>query len=512
MKYLLRNLKIPVSAHPDLVSAISKKLSIPKSMLIRFEVTRKALDTRKKYQPFFDFTILLELDTSRPDHPDLQPYNLPIVPLSLPVPQSDPHPFIIGTGPAGLFCALAMVGNGLQPYLFEMGDALDDRAGKVKEFWENGKLDTQSNVQSGEGGGGTFSDGKLTSRSTNYYINQVHELLIRFGAPAHIAFDALPHLGTDGIRQVVRNIRSYLLGQGCRFHYQHQLEDITIAGGKVTSAVINGESHQPQTLIIAPGNAARATFRMLAHRGLTVTGKAFSVGFRIAHPQSWIDKSIYGSEKWSDLLGAASYRLTAPHAGKGTYTFCMCPGGYIVNAASEARANVTNGMSFANRANHWGNSAIVTSITEQDFGLGALDGLAYQERIEQAAFLENYALPSCRVTDYLQGRISQLIPASCLLGNAVPADIAVLFTAEQNIAFRSALQRFDRILPGFIKEGIIIAPETRTSSPVRFEREATHLNCNDLYNLYIIGEGGGYAGGIISSAADGYKIGSKFTL
>lgn len=512
MIFVLRNLRLGVRPNLEIKKTVCKKLNLPFDTEIAFKILRRAVDTRTRNQPVYDFTLLLQLPFANVSHPDLAPYQKepPVLPKL--IKQADLHPFIIGMGPAGLFCALAMVKNGLQPYLFDRGECIETRAEQVNDFWDSGKLNTQSNVQFGEGGAGAFSDGKLTSRSSNFYIDKVYEHLIEFGADKSISYEALPHLGTDGIRQVVVKIRQYLIENGCRFFYGHQLDDLQIKNEKVVSVTLNGEVYQPETVILALGNAARDTFRLLHRQKVNLEAKPFSVGFRISHPQEWINYSIYGPDNWAHQLGAATYRLTAGKAGKGTYSFCMCPGGYIINAASEADSCVTNGVSYADRDTAEGNSAIVTNVNPADYGNGLWSGMEFQAKIEQAAFLPGYAAPALNAADYLTGKLSTRLQTIALFPALKPFRISTLFSNDLNNALKSALKSFDYVMPGFINEGVIIAPETRTSCPIRILRDETSLSCHQISNLYAIGEGSGYAGGIISSAADGYKIGMKFTV
>lgn len=512
MNYIIKNITIPVSQNPDWKSKVQSLLGNQSYYIQTQKVLRRALDTRKKNQPVYVYTI--QITTNKPPliHPDILLQKEVTEPDSPEIKVSDIQPFIIGMGPAGLFCALAMVEKGLKPILFDRGDKLSDRAIIVDDFWKKSKLDTDSNVQFGEGGAGAFSDGKLTSRSRNQDIQSVFDLLIKFGAAESITWEALPHLGTDGIRAVVSKIRNYLLEQGCTYHYRSKLDDLNIENGRITEVIINDIKYAPEILIIAPGNAARDTFRMLAVRGVTLESKSFAIGFRISHPQAWINETIYGSNKWSDLLGAASYRLTAALAGKGTYTFCMCPGGYIISASSELETTVTNGMSYAARDFGWGNSAIVTNADSDTFGSKLLDGLKLQESIEQKAFRPSYAAPFQTAKDYLADLLSGQQDIKCLFPTAISAQISDIFPQQINQALKQGLKHFDKVLPGFIAKGLLIAPETRTSSPLRIVRDKVNFNCLNISNLYAIGEGSGYAGGIISSAADGFRIGRKFTL
>jgi len=510
MKYILNNIRVPVQNEQDIPAIVCSILKIKSDVLQNWTLVRRALDTRRKNAPLFVYTIELELDSVTVRHPDLTPYK-DITGEKPPATKlTDPHPVIIGMGPAGLFCALAMVEHGLKPILYDRGDNLEQRAEAVNKFWSDGALDLESNVQFGEGGAGTFSDGKLTSRTANASILEVYDILIRFGAPESIRWEALPHLGTEVIRLIVQNIRNYLIEKDCAFHYRNKLNDLTIRSSVLEKIIINDIVLKPELLVLALGNSARDTFKMLSENGVSLEPKPFALGFRISHPQAWLNQLIYGNNDWAEQLGAASYRLTASSAGKGTYTFCMCPGGFIIAATSEPNAIVTNGMSFSARDLTWGNSAIVTQVNASVYGSGLWSGMEFQAKLEQAAFIDKYAAPIQRASDYLRGTLSNDIKLPCLFPCVQSAQISDIFPAHINLALYDGLKHFDRILPGFIKQGIIIAPETRTSSPIRILRDKDNLNCSGISNLYAVGEGSGYSGGIISSAADGFRVGSIF--
>jgi uncharacterized FAD-dependent dehydrogenase len=512
MRYLLKDIRIQVDASQDLEKKILSSLKSEKTSLISWKITRRAIDTRKVNQPYYVYTVEIETDKSIAANSDLIPVKS-ILPVKLPeIKLGNQSPMIIGMGPAGLFCALAMVERGFTPVLLDRGTALEQRAIAVNNFWHKGILDPDSNVQFGEGGAGAFSDGKLTSRTRNSSTEAVFLNLIKFGAPESIAYDALPHLGTDGIRRIVSEIKNFLQSKGCRFVYNSKLQRLDIADGRLRAVKINGETHSPELLILAPGNAARDTFTMLAETGVELRAKPFAIGFRISHPQDWINKTVYGGDAWSEKLGAASYRLTSKQSGKGTYTFCMCPGGHVIAASSEPESIVTNGMSYSDRKYAYGNSAIVSVVNEFDYGKALFDGINFQSRIERKPYQKGYYAPYQKAADYLSDRISAQQKVSCLFADSVPYMISDLFSSELNQALKKALHYFNKIMPGFIQEGLLIAPETRTSSPIRIIRDPINGNCLGISNLYAVGEGSGYAGGIISSAADGYNTGSKFTL
>ncbi len=509
MKYTVRNILIPISQKQNLIFVISKKLKIPTTKIKNIEVVRRSIDARKKINLKYNYTILAEIDLQLPENSELKIFTT-AMPFIQPIKKiSNPHPFIIGAGPAGLFAAYSLVENGFQPYIFERGDDIDLRAKKVNEFWRNGKLDEESNVQFGEGGAGTFSDGKLTARTRDFYTNKINDILIKFGADEIIKYDALPHLGTDKIRKIVKNMRTYLISKGCKFFWNHKLEDITIEQNKLTKVVINGDNYEPEILILAIGNSARDTFSML-HQKIELENKSFAVGIRIEHKQKFINEKFFGKNADISLTGPANYRLTAKHQNRGIYSFCMCPGGYVVAASSEAKKLVLNGMSFQSRDNKFANSAIVVTVDKRDFGENPLAGIEFQRQIEKKCYNHEFRVPFQTATDFLKGRKSEEIFQTSYKLGLISQDISEKLPANIVKSIKYALQQFDKRIPNFSANGNIFAPETRTSSPVRILRDRDNLCSTTAVNVYPIGEGSGYAGGIMSSAADGYKLGKVF--
>ena len=506
--YILSNLRIPSREDITLAEEVAKELHIPPSTFKINRIIHKALDTRKKNYPVFVYTLELEFSSSPPHHPDLSEFKPLKIETPSPILINNPHPYIIGMGPAGLFCALAMVENGIQPWLFDRGEPLEDRLIKVQDFWQKGILDENSNVQFGEGGAGTFSDGKLTNRRNDALTQRIFSELIKFGAPEEIAYEALPHLGTDGIQRIVKRIREYLLAKGCKFHYRTSLTDLVLKEGKVSQVALGNQWQEPEIIILALGNAARDTWKMLYERGITLEAKPFAIGFRIEQKQSDINRWIYGNEQWAEVLGAASYRLTC----KTGFTFCMCPGGKVIVASIEKNTVVTNGMSFSSREGDAGNSAIVTAVNANDYGNGIWDGMNLQISLENKAFRKGYLAPAQKAKDFLQNQNgSHNIHSTCLPG-IYPFNLNNLFPITISNRLSSTLKYCNQIFPEFYTNSILIAPETRTSSPIKILRKKNELSSLSAANLYPIGEGSGYSGGIISSAADGWRLGERFRI
>jgi uncharacterized FAD-dependent dehydrogenase len=508
VKYLLNNLRFPVDAHYDLCSEIRRKTGLPSDAFVLDRVLRLAVDTRRRGHPIYDASVILEIGSLPATIGDLSPYvgtkQTAVPSIKLP----DPHPVIIGMGPAGLFCALAMVENGLRPRLYDRGEPIDTRARKVDEYWNGGDVDADSNVQFGEGGAGAFSDGKLTSRGRSAESAKVFDLMIRFGAPEEISYQALPHLGTDGVRNMVCGIRDYLKERGCSFHYQSRFEDLRIESGQVKAMKVNGEWSDAHTIVLATGNASRDTFRQLNTRGVHLEPKPFAIGFRIEQRQEDINLAIYGTGNWERILGPASYRLV--DRASGCYTFCMCPGGYVIAAASEPATMVTNGMSFSSRDNDLCNSAIVCPLDLATYGADLFSGMEFQADLERRAFKQGGLAPSMDAEMFLKGMSALRTDLPSFRPGVYSGDFSTLFPASVAGKLKSALHKFEAIIKGFYRGAVLIAPETRTSSPLRVVREPNSLAAINVKGLYPAGEGSGYAGGIISSAVDGWKVGSGF--
>ena len=426
--------------------------------------------------------------------------------------KTDVRPLIVGMGPAGLFCALALCRAGIKPVLIDRGRDVDSRGADVERFWKSGALDAESNVQFGEGGAGTFSDGKLTTGINDERINWVFRQLVSFGAPEDILWLSAPHVGTDRLKTAVKALREELIRLGCTVMFETRLEDIETVKGAVRAAVLRSggrlSRHETSIIILAPGNGARDTFEMLSRRGVSLAPKSFSVGVRIEHSQSDIDIAQYGS---TGAFPPASYKL-AEHlqSGRSVYSFCVCPGGSVVAAASEPDMAVTNGMSLYARGGKNINGALLVGVSPEDYPAGPLGGIELQRKIERAAYSAGgggFIAPAQRVGDFLRrvpsagaGRIKPTYRPGVRftdLWNVLPDYICV--------SLAEAIPLFGRRIRGFDDpDAILTAAETRSSSPVRILRGEDMCSVS-LRGLYPCGEGAGYAGGITSSAVDGVK-------
>ncbi|MFA6092034.1 MAG: dehydrogenase [Elusimicrobiota bacterium] len=424
------------------------------------------------------------------------------------------RPVIIGFGPAGMFAALELIAHGLKPLIFERGKRLEERHADVGRMLSGRTLDTESNIQFGEGGAGAYSDGKLFSRPNNSaYARKALGTFIRFGAPPEIMYVGKPHLGTDVLRRIVANIRDYVLEHGGEIHYGSKMTELLIAEGKASGVVINGSAQYPACAVyLAIGNSARDTFALLHQKGVSLESKPISAGVRVEHSAKTINLLRYGA-KYAGFpgIGAAAYSFNSTNrkTGRGAYTFCMCPGGEVVNASSEQGGLVLNGMSYSARDSAFSNSAIAVTCRTEDYGSAhPLAGIEFQKEIERRAFVAgggDWKAPAQNLRDFLSGTPSAAIISNSYKMGTRSADLSALFPSFITEALRSAFREWEIQCPAFVGEdAVLMGPETRTSSPVRIKRGADFQSVN-IRNLYPIGEGSGYSGGITSSSIDAIK-------
>lgn len=419
------------------------------------------------------------------------------------------RPIIVGSGPAGLFCTYILAETGYSPLLIERGEKVEDRVKTVNTFFEQGMLDPESNIQFGEGGAGTFSDGKLNTlvKDSFFRKKKVLEIFVRYGTPKEILYDHHPHIGTDILRKVIINIRNQIIKMGGEIRYQNCLTNLVIENNQIMEIEINHkEKISCEALILAIGHSARDTFRMLYQKRIIMTSKPFAVGIRIQHPQKMIDAMQYGNTPY---LEKASYKLVHQSSyNRGVYTFCMCPGGYVINSSSEKKRLVVNGMSNYKRDSINANSAIVVTISKSDFGPHPLDGIRYQEKLEEKAYqLGDGMIPVQLYQDYKKNQVTKKLGKiqPVFKGKYHYANLNELFSKEINESIKEAIESFASKIENFNhKDAILAAVESRTSSPIRIERDE-NFNSN-IKGVYPCGEGSGYAGGITTSAIDGIKV------
>ncbi len=513
----INQIKRPYDAKDsELFSYILKKYKINIDEISNFSIIKKSFDLRKKDQKMSVYSVEFHLKN---EYKFLKRYkeasNVTTNKWKSPIHGAEKlkHNIVIaGAGPAGLFCALTLAREGYAPILFERGSDVETRTEIVKAFWNGEHLNTSTNVQFGEGGAGTFSDGKLNTlvKDPSGRHKKVLETFIEFGADPEILYIQKPHVGTDVLSSIVKKIREEIISFGGEIYFNSLVTDLMTENDHITGVCINHKKWIPcDAFIPAIGHSARDTFSMLKENGLKMSRKAFAIGIRIEHPQTMINLSQYGAE-WDPVLGSASYKLTAKTSnGRSVYSFCMCPGGHVVNAASEEGHIAVNGMSYAKRNAANANSALIVTVTPDDFASDdVLSGVDFQRRWEKAAFeAGNGHVPVQLFDDFKKGTVStnfgEVKPVH--KGETVFADLNTCLPQYVCDSLKEGIDNFGKKIKGYDRpDAILSGVETRTSSPVRIERDETFQS--NIKNIYPCGEGAGYAGGITSAAMDGIKI------
>ncbi|NOI27539.1 NAD(P)/FAD-dependent oxidoreductase [Vibrio coralliilyticus] len=519
----LTEIKLPLDHEEEaLIAAITKKLGISEDQVISFNVFRRGYDARKKTNILLIYTLDVVVENDEPllvkfaddphvkQTPDMEYKFVAKAPENI-----TERPVVIGFGPCGLFAALILAQSGFKPIVVERGKEVRERTKDTFGFWRKRTLNTESNVQFGEGGAGTFSDGKLYSqvKDPNFYGRKVITEFVEAGAPEEILYVSKPHIGTFKLVTMIEKMRAKIIELGGEIRFSTRVDDIHMDGEQITGLTLsNGEEIQSRYVVLAVGHSARDTFEMLHERGVYMEAKPFSVGFRVEHKQSMIDEARFGPNAGNPILGAADYKLVH-HCknGRTVYSFCMCPGGTVVAATSEEGRVVTNGMSQYSRSERNANSAIVVGIDpERDYPGDPLAGIRFQRELESGAYVlggENYDAPAQKIGDFLKGRDPSEI------GDVQPSftpgihltDISKALPDFAIEAIREAIPAFDKKIKGFASEdGLLTGVETRTSSPVCIKRGKDFQSIN-LKGFFPAGEGAGYAGGILSAGIDGIK-------
>ncbi|MBQ3234712.1 MAG: NAD(P)/FAD-dependent oxidoreductase [Clostridia bacterium] len=502
----LSNVKIkPFEDDRALLAKSAKKAGVNVSEVKYFKLVKKSLDARDKSNIFYNCSVELSL----------KEYKKPLKVYGKV--KKSAEILVVGMGPAGLFCALDLQRYGFNVTLIERGKAVDERSQSIDSFIKTSVLDEDCNIQFGEGGAGAFSDGKLNTGVGGALSREVIDDFLSFGAPSEIDYLQKPHIGSDKLKGVVKNIRNEIIRLGGKVFFSTKLSDIEILNGKVKSVTINGERRVFDEVVLAVGHSARDVYYMLERRGVMMESKDFAVGLRIEHLQKDINFSQYGSFAGTLGMPVADYKLTTNFNGRGVFTFCMCPGGYVMPSASEKETIVTNGMSNFLRDGENANSAVICQVNKKDFGASLFGGIEFQKDLERNAFIlggGDYRAPSTLVGDYLTGNNSEgfgKVKPTYPMG-VKKADVSKLFSADINASLKFAITDMARRLKGFdVYDAVLTGVESRTSSPVRVIRGD---NCQSVSaeNLYPCGEGCGYAGGITSAGADGKKVAKAIAI
>ena len=519
----IKNINVVFDDDTALTIIAARALKLQTCLISHVTVIRKAVDARRYnnapiyYVYTLDITINSKLSSnilrSLAKKKNIEIIKDSIKPITdIPAVKTPVRPVIAGFGPAGIFCALTLCRYGYKPIILERGNDVDTRHQDVKNFWQTGQLNPASNVQFGEGGAGTFSDGKLTTRVHDPKMQEILTDFVKAGAPAEIKYLHKPHIGTDILHTVVKNLRKKILAAGGEIHFASQLTDITIENNSIKNITLADHTIiDCQALFLAIGHSARDTYEMLYKKNIQMQAKPFAIGVRIEHPQNLIDSTQYGVDAGNPLLPTADYNLTFQDRqhNLSCYSFCMCPGGKVVAAASEENQITTNGMSYYKRNSGIANSALLTPVGPAEFGSNVLDGIKFQRHYEHLAFKlagSNYFAPVQTVGDYLshQSGNDNFLTAPTYAPGIKPVDLHDCLPASAAIALEAALSHFDKKLPGFAhKNAVMTGLEMRSSAPCRILRDKETFMSLNTSGLYPVGEGAGYAGGIMSAAVDG---------
>ena len=530
--YRYRELAVALEKKGEVRLALAKTLRVNSEEIFNLEVERFSLDSRRKGDLHWSYNVVFDLkrkvratgnNARGLIESKREIRSLDAEPLKDTVAMAS-HVDVIGAGPSGLWAALHLLRKGFSVDIYEQGKQVEERFRDIRKFFVDRKFNAYSNVLFGEGGAGAFSDGKLNTRSRNLFSETVLKDMVDFGVDESVVTFAKPHIGTDKLVLMLRQVRAEIARLGGHIHFNTSLEDIEIKDGRICAIKLGdalgvaGSHWQPcEALVLAVGHSARSVYEMLHARGVTLESKAFAMGVRVEHPQSLINMRQLGLNVDTRLTGAAEYFLATPTINKtsSAYSFCMCPGGVLVPCASEPGTLATNGMSYSRRNGAFANGAIAVPITAGAEGFdipssGSLfGGLDLQRKIETAAYNvggKNYAAPAQTIKSFLAHREDKILPKTTYPCGLTPSNLWDWMDKTICLSLAEGFQNFDRKIPGFINEGLIVAPETRTSSPLRITRNNETLESVNTQGLFVLGEGAGYAGGIVTSAADGVRL------
>ena len=495
----------------ELLLKTSKKLNIKKDEIKDYKIVKKSIDARNKQEIYFVYEVDVDIIGEKNIKLTNDIIKTPMEKYTYPqkgVEKLKNRPLIIGSGPAGLFCAYILAQLGYNPLVIERGEKVEDRINTVNTFWENGKLNKNSNIQFGEGGAGTFSDGKLNTlvKDDNNRMKYIYETFVEMGAQEEILYSYKPHVGTDVLVNVIKKLREKIISLGGEFRFNTCLTNINIKDNRIESIVLNdSEVINTDVLVLALGHSSRDTFKMLYDKKINMESKPFAVGYRVIHNQDMINLSQYGN-KYKDMLGAATYKLTYKATNNvGVYSFCMCPGGYVVNSSSEENKLCINGMSYSKRDSKCANSAIIATVSKFS---SPLDGIEFQRKIEEKAYkIGDGKIPVQLFGDFKEDKVSEsfksVIPE--IKGAYKFSNLNEILPKELNDSIKEAMNEFGNKIKGFDNDDTVLAGvEARTSSPLRIIRNDNFIS--NIEGIYPCGEGAGYAGGITSAAIDGIKV------
>jgi len=522
MAIVVTGISVSMNAEQDdIYKKAIKKIKIENGDIEKIDIFKFSIDARKQNNILFVYSLYLELKTEKQENFLTEKYDFVTkkadykIDVKYGEKKLENRPVIIGFGPAGMFCALILAQNNYRPIVLEKGEDVDNRVNTVNNFWENGVLDNNSNVQFGEGGAGTFSDGKLVTRISDPACQYVLKQLVEKGAPVEILKKSKPHIGTDKLRNIVKNIREEIIALGGEVRFLSSVDNLLIDNNRLKAVTVGNDIITSEVFILAVGHSARGIFNEIINKEVTTEVKPFSVGVRIEHRQSDINRSLFGENYNNELLGQGEYQLSYRVKDRAAYIFCMCPGGFVVPSSSNEGTVVVNGMSEFDRAQNNANSALVVSVNANDFGNNPKDAINYQLQLEQMAFKmagSNYKAPCQDVKSFLDDRVGlniKNIEPSYSIG-VEKVNFNSIFSKGITDMMKKGLYNFSSKVKGFSNDDVILTGvETRTSSPIRILRGSNTLQSVNTKNLYPCGEGAGYAGGITSAGVDGIKIAIK---